>query len=291
MAPFFGISDYQYWGMGSVWFSDFILAHKTLNISKMISMEKSQEYVPRMEFNKPYSCIDILKGESSAILPRLLRDNDSRLIVWLDYDGNLSKSVLQDLTVLTESVPNGSILLVTVNAVRKNLADTESPSSKEILKTLRSLLGDSVPNPLALSQLTQKNLPSLLALVLFNHLKRSTRISGRIERFIPLFNIAYKDDAQMMTVGGMIADELADKLLAQSGFEDYEYKSNEEQLVINIPHITLKEKLALDNLLPIEETLTADLVEETYSFRLNDAQLRDFQKYYLHYPTFGELRL
>ncbi len=50
----FHISNYRYIGFGSMWFTDFILMHKALQINDMISIEESKSNEKRAEFNKPF---------------------------------------------------------------------------------------------------------------------------------------------------------------------------------------------------------------------------------------------
>ena len=71
------------------------MLHKELGITDMISIERDVQNIDRYEFNKPYSNIKILDGESNQELVKLKWD--MRTIVWLDYDGRLNKSVLQDV--------------------------------------------------------------------------------------------------------------------------------------------------------------------------------------------------
>ena len=50
--------QYQYVGFGGLSFTDFKLFHRELHINTMYSIEG--EYCkPKLEFNKPYSCISI----------------------------------------------------------------------------------------------------------------------------------------------------------------------------------------------------------------------------------------
>ena len=57
---FGSIESYQYVGLGSVYFSDFSLIHRTLGISKMVSIEKNEEDKSRFIENAPFSCIELL---------------------------------------------------------------------------------------------------------------------------------------------------------------------------------------------------------------------------------------
>ena len=81
MDNLFEFSSYRYVGMGSLWFVDFILAHKMLHINNMVSIERP-EYAKRVEFNKPYNCISIEAGDTTHVLPTI--DLQKQLdLVWL----------------------------------------------------------------------------------------------------------------------------------------------------------------------------------------------------------------
>ena len=110
----FGISDYNYIGMGSMWFTDFILFHKVLLIDSMFSIEK-EEYAKRAAFNKPYDCITVVQGDSTAVLPSMPELGQSS-IIWLDYDTGLDGPVLKDTKTVCEKAKNGNIFMITVNA-------------------------------------------------------------------------------------------------------------------------------------------------------------------------------
>lgn len=109
----FPISDYQYVGMGSLWFSDFIVLHKALGIRKMWSIEK---YSPkRAAFNNPFGFIKVLPGDIKDELPKLMTANINS-IVWLDYDHDLRDGIVGDLQQIGMHASCGDIFIITANA-------------------------------------------------------------------------------------------------------------------------------------------------------------------------------
>jgi len=58
------ISEYRYIGLGSIYYYDFILFHKYLNIRDMVSLDDKEDY-NRFEFNKPFDFI-IFKSMSTT---------------------------------------------------------------------------------------------------------------------------------------------------------------------------------------------------------------------------------
>lgn len=74
------ISEYQYTGFGSYLFDDFKILHDTLNISKMISLEKDLNEYERAKFNVPYACIDVRNVSSTEFLTDLFIEDSSHNI-------------------------------------------------------------------------------------------------------------------------------------------------------------------------------------------------------------------
>lgn len=107
------IETYQYIGFGSVAFIDFRMVHKALGIKELISIEATDvpEEQARFQRNNPYAGLTLYFGHSSAVLPTL--DLAKRSLVWLDYDGALSRSMANDLATVGRHAPSGSFLGVT----------------------------------------------------------------------------------------------------------------------------------------------------------------------------------
>lgn len=106
-------SRYQYIGMGSLWFSDFICFHKVLGLKKMWSIEKFSP--KRAEFNSPFGFLRIKGGAIGDEAPSLMKPR-VRSILWLDYDHDLRDGIVDDVQKITQFAHAGDILMVTVNA-------------------------------------------------------------------------------------------------------------------------------------------------------------------------------
>src|ERR1700756_1198523 len=120
----FRISDYQYTGFGSIYFVDFVLFHKYLGITKLLSLEHDPTAEKRARFNKPYELIKLEIKSAFDAIPSL--DRDVKHILWLDYDFGLEASVLLDIEQAAFQLSPGSILLVTVDVEPPELEEQES---------------------------------------------------------------------------------------------------------------------------------------------------------------------
>jgi hypothetical protein len=273
-----------------MWFVDFILAHKQLMMGDMISIEIEQP--KRARFNKPFKAVRVEEGETKSVLPRMDLDQQS-LIVWLDYDKGLTSPVLEDTDTLCSRAATGSIILVTINAnvssLRGQKNEQNDPISEE--QYLRRFGRDLIPDPLPPEATDVTGYPIFLAKILFEHIQRAMRKAGRRETFVPIFNYRYKDGATMITVGGMIANARDAYDLNRRLTElNLEYVTGENQFSIDVPLLTLKEKIALDAILPTEKAPTiADV--EVLGFSLKQGQIDSYHKFYRYYPAFAELVL
>lgn len=284
----FNIPEYSYVGMGSMWFSDFILLHKHFNIRRMVSIER-EEYADRAEFNKPYSCISVEAGDTSIVLPDL--NFDSPNIVWLDYDTGLEGPVLSDIECLMQRCAPGSVVIITVNAHRGRIPGKDEDGNElNTLEGLTRLAGDLVSPTLQAKDVSRRELPNRIGEILFGCLKHTIRRAGRSDRFEPIFHYYYSDNAPMVTVGGMITDDnTAQKLKKCDLSGKLHHVTGERQFRIDVPVLTIREKLALDNLLPRQSPPTVEDAKHVLGFGLEQRKLDAYHDFYNLYPVFGEM--
>lgn len=87
------ISAYHYYGFGSIYFADFQLFHKYLNISKMTSIEVESDIEKRCKFNKPYGFINLEISDAKDYIPEI--DWNDGVFIWLDYDTEISEEIVK----------------------------------------------------------------------------------------------------------------------------------------------------------------------------------------------------
>jgi hypothetical protein len=292
MTELLSLRDARYIGLGSVWFVDFVFAHKVLGITDFISIEEEPYTAIRAEYNKPYACVQVMPGETAVILPDINLE-EKQLLAWLDYDGSLDGSVLRDLALLAARAPANSLILTTVNAHRGSLPSNDAAGNPypDYEARLRAVAGDLVPNPLPNHAVQTSGYPKLVAQLLFERAKRSARLSGRKERAIPLFSIRYKDNAPMVTVGIALVDEdMASKLAELAPRMPFpDFLNADVQVEIDVPPLTYKEKVALDQLMPRAALPSEEQLLELVGFKLKPSQIQSYAANYKHYPTFGDL--
>lgn len=283
MAGQFPIASYRYVGFGSMWFSDFVLMHKALGISDMVTIEKEKSREKRVEFNKPFACIAVRMEEAATALGDVLDDTPS--IVWLDYDGPLKRALTGDIETAVGSMSSSSMILVTVNAMveqlKGNVVDGETLSAENFLADICDDKGMATKGAL----LTRNDFPALAAEIVHKRIKAAVLEKKPGCHYAPIWSYRYADAAEMITVGGMIVDATDTATLNACALGDLAHITGETLFDIELPVLTEREKRSLDKRLPCAVPLDPASLE--FELRLNEVQA--YQRFYLEYPIFGEM--
>ncbi|MES2113097.1 MAG: O-methyltransferase [Bacteroidota bacterium] len=296
------LSNYRYIGMGSAYFADFILFHKTLGIHDLVSIEKEAAKKARFEFNKPFSCIDIKYGNSSTILPNLGLEQKKN-IVWLDYDDKISDFMFADIDTFFINSAAGSLFLLSVNVEEDYLPQKagveQNPSQKEYRRDemLRRVGYERLPNEFIDWNFTTKN----RTFASFEMIRRqidTTLITRNISTkdkvtYKQLFNFIYSDNATILTVGGIIYDESQKDKVNEMAFSSLDFIcEKEDSYRISAPNLTLREIKALDKALPDKDNITMEKGKfknkKLQEIPVIQTDIQSYAKIYRYYPNFAE---
>ena len=274
-----------YVGFGSIWFTDFVMAHKALGIRDMVSMESDEIGYRRARFNAPYATVRVLRGWSTELLPELYRDRAIRRrpwIVWLDYDRGLDEDIADDVRSVVENSPPSTILLLTVDGAEKHYGN----GPRERLRRLGAVLGDVVPNDLSKNCGRGEAMQETVADLAMKYMESVAENAVRPGGFVGAFRLIYRDKAPMVTVGGVLpAPEKVEA--AESVVADQGWRCRAVDRIV-APHLTVREALALQKRLPKRTRLTRAQVRRM-GFDLHDEQIAAFETYYREYPAYARI--
>ncbi len=278
----FDIPKYQYTGLGSVYFVDFILFHKFLGIQKLWSVEIDRKIEKRVQFNKPFSCIDIKIDSIGNVIPQLSRKR--KHILWLDYDSVIRSEHLQDVWLAAVQLPPGSILLVTVD-VERPLGSDDPEEWRQYFQAEASEYSATFDK----KAFAGSNLPTLNRDLLASAIQSG--LSARELQFYSLFSFLYADGHEMLTLGGMIGGPEERVLIERSGLTERTgpvyIRSNLKQKPyrILVPRLTRKERLYLDRAMPCPAGW------KSKDFELPPEFVSVYTEIYRFLPTYAELLL
>lgn len=278
--------DVAYIGLGSIWFTDFVMAHKRLGIERMISIENDPIGFRRAQYNQPFRTITVLEGLSYDVVPEFYDDHDMMQrpwIIWLDYDQPLGDDAIVELRGVIERAPDNSVLLTTIDASGKRYG--VGPDQKA--ESLRRLLGDVVPDRLEKGALTEPDGFALtMAHLLESFLSSIAKSCARTGGWVPAFRLPYRDKAAMVTVGGILTSK--DTYATCREMVEAPGWNAQSSRMIMAPHLTLRELAVLQAQLPRSEALDRATVQQL-GFDLGDDQIKVFERYYKYYPAFAQI--
>lgn len=284
VLPHLGTAPRVYVGLGSVWFSDFHLAHRSLGIDRMVSIEIDPIIYKRACFNRPYRTVEVEFGPSETVMPMLLDRPDlagHAWIVWLDYDQALTEERVSELRRNIEKLPDNSCLVTTFSATPGRYG---KPADR--VKYLQGLLGPVVDDSITVPQCDGDGLMSVLARTTLDFMRSAAIQAGRPGRFTPAFSLAYKDGTPMVTVGGFLPAKALENEV-DSAVEDDTWTGFVAEPIMT-PPLTSKEVQTLQACLPSDTPLTRNQVQ-ALGFDLDETSLRSFSAYYSRYASFSQV--
>lgn len=275
--------EYQYIGFGGLSFTDFKLFHKELEINHMFSIEGGDFSLDRINTNIPFSCIQIMQGMSTEMLRNL--DLTKPSLIWLDYDDVLSMTVFEDINIIFNSIPVGSVFVLSCNRQLRNKEN--NPYTPE---ELRQQFGTLTPFDLKENSCSDTNssttIRQMVEFYCTRIIKDRNNLGERI-KFQPLYNIEYEEHrgARMYTFGGIILrdDENIDNL----NIKDYAFINTEQPYEIKIPNITHRESLVINQVLG-DVVKEKELIEKGI---ITVENLKHYKKIYKFMPNFYDVRL
>ena len=292
------ISAYQYTGFGSYLFDDFRLLHETLNISKMVSLEKDVQEYKRAKFNVPFGCITIKNASSTEYLSQLLLDDDSHNIFWLDYvSPSEIGAQIGDYATLLKLLNPGDVVRITLNANVSSLGKAEDPDklTKFRLQKLQQRIPDIYfPASVTTEDFTTTRYPLVLLKIIKNVTMECLNDDPPYSPnfLLPLFSSIYADGQQMLTFTGIVLDSHEEEEKIKKALNDYPHNNFlwNEPCYIEIPALSVREIIELNKLLPKDDA-EQQLVEQfPFIFSSKEKRITEsYIKYYKYYPNYHQV--
>ncbi len=284
LSPVVSTNSYTYVGMGSPFFTDFILFHRSLGIEDMTSIESQESKSPRFLLNKPFNCVAIDFGSAGDAMRRL--DWRGPMILWLDYDYAINRSMLMDVKYAAKRLAPFSVLIVTADS---ELADDPD----ERLTTLIERVGTAhVPTGTTLRDLDGWGSAAVTRDILTRKIRDTLSFATAAHKdqakreYRQLFNFQYEDSTPMVTCGGIILRRDQISAFDKIDFGGLNFvKSGIQHFRIRVPSLTYREVHYFDSLLPTEDIRSIDR---------KSIPLKDLQAYsgiYRFFPAFVEAEL
>lgn len=279
-------AKYAYIGMGSLYFSDFSLFHRSIGFGTMVSIEDCDNITEqkRFEMNVPYGHIQMEFGRAGAVLQKVACWKEAPAVIWLDYDGKLSAECLNDLSYVASNAASGTVLIVSVNADKMSLIDKLDDEGNEIdessLKPLdileRNIGTDYIPLGTQNQTLSGWGVASVYRDVInASILKGATLDPTRNFSYEQIYNFTYNDGAKMLTVGGVLFTSTDQAKYEGANFDGMDFvRRGADSYRIDPPKLTYTEMRAIH--------------ASTPNLPIPSKDVDKFKKTYRYFPHFIE---
>lgn len=286
----FPISQYSYVGFASHSFEEYKALHTQFNVVDMLSLETDPNVFNRQLFNKPYSCITCKLLSSGDFIEEFSRSRDENIpyMIWLDYTSPKKlKAQLDEISLLVKSCVDGDILKITLNANVTSLGDCPPPKADFRFQKLVDRVGDAATAKIEPLMITTNKYPLALSFVLEYYIEKALEEKASELIFQPITIFSYADGQQMLTVTGVFFSSKSNRnyFLKKSGINKWPLFIKKWGNINNIdlPDLTLKERLFIDSMLPHSTPKKiASKLKFAYEERESD-NLQKIKMYKLYY--------
>lgn len=276
------IERYSYVGFGGPFLEDFNLIHSAFGCTDMVSLEVDKHILTRQKMNMPNSCARLTTTTAEEFV-RTYKTGRKPLIVWFDHTGNDWSEYISNCCELLRKLPAMSVFKLTLPG-RTNWLGSQPESKLQKLTELFANYG-----PFVEDDVYNKNICGTLyritKQIVAESLPDSTK---RIVRFLASY--WYDDSTPMLTITMIIGyPERVNDILQSKAIKKWPFANQDKPIELAIPSLGLREKLAIDSLLPgaspqhIMKTLELRF-ESKYSDSIQ--VMRRYVDLYRHAPTF-----
>lgn len=229
------MDDYQYVGLGHWQFVDFELMRREVGIRYMVSIERNTNLKARFEENLPFQEIDLLFGLTAERLQEV--DFARPTIAWLDYTTKLTSRELQDLSLLVDGLPVGSVVAATFNC--------KPDREDRRLASLEDQVGE-VPGDVAETDLDAAGLPRVQRRILVERLNAVA--DGREDRAAveQFMFIRYADRSPMAFWAALITDKETSDVALPALRRHEQVREGDDYLDVTVPFLSTREVIALN---------------------------------------------
>ncbi|MDG2524602.1 hypothetical protein P6166_04425 [Stenotrophomonas sp. HITSZ_GD] len=286
LRSFGAVEKYRYVGLGSVYFTDFSLVHRALGIEEMVSIEDAQDLTVQARFrlNVPFGNIQMHFGASTAVLQKLKWN--VRTICWLDYDGALAASCLEDVAYFVRNAPSGSLLLLSLNAGPIQSSGSEGMKPLDTLKV--QVGAEAVPADVENKHLSGWGVGDVYRRIVMAVIEEALRVRGSTGgsssrmTFEPVYNFRYADGTKMVTFGGVLVEDAHKGVFRACNFEQFEFcRFGGDAYLIEAPLVTYAEMRHMDS----------ERTKASCRLPLPAAEIEKYAKFYRYFPKFVEAEI
>ncbi len=296
--------EFTYYSLAGPFLEDLRVIDHFLPEIRLVSLESNEQTYKRQMFHKFSRRLDLRKRTLADFLAHDYEPG-VRDIFWLDYT-DLKYARFGEFQAVLNQVPDGSVVRITLRAepeldlelLRDRLTDEEMTRmqqqlQKNFVDEFHRVLSHPIPNAFG----TPKEFAILVQHMVRRAASTALDTPGSDRDFLPVQSTRYNDHTQMLSVTGIVVQRnLMDAMreqLKEVRFVDFEWS---EPTQINIPALSVKERLRIEHHLPVEIGEDAgEVLYKALEYMIDEGakatkrQLGQYADCYREYPHFIRL--
>ena len=295
------LAKYTYYGFGGPFLEDFRIIGQRFPEMPLVSIERDKHTFRRQVFHHPSKNVRLVKADFGTFLATYTESE--RSVFWLDYT-DLRFSQLDEFMQVLSRVGEESLVKITLRAESedylpkvpagipdgKALAIFEKGCVDVFRREFSSVLpvgvGPACFRPNTFPQLVQ----DMVQIAAQRALPAATELIFQV-----LSSCVYADKTQIVTVAGIVCTKAEQKAVRKrfSGlrFANLDWK---EPKRIDVPVLSIKERLRLEKYLPCKAKMTPSLLK-VLGYYIDEGRpetlrkLRQYADLHLYYPHFARV--
>jgi hypothetical protein len=286
------LAGYTYYGFGGPFLEDCRLMGARWPELRLVSFEANEETFKRQCFHKFSSRVELMPCEFGDFLTTF--HGTGTEIFWLDYTG-LTREMFNELQDLLTKAAPGTVVKVTLQAEPQcdALSDT---SVEKFRRKLRKNFGGLLPDDQGGDRFRPGEFPQYVQGMVQIAAQQALPASAGTT-FQLLHSTVYADSLRMLSVAGIVCarDEAEDIKAAFSSWK-FANLTWARPTTINVPALSVRERLRLDEFLPSASNGGGLLAEKLgyavdRSPAANTRQLQQYADFHCYYPYLARVSL
>lgn len=286
------VARYKYVSLGGPYLEDFALMHGTFGNRSMTSLEIKRHVRSRQRINQPHSRVDLndLKPSSTTDFVEEFERGRTPLIVWFDYEWPDWKTQISESCDLLRELPSMSVFKITLSGRTKDLVKGNAADPLvEVAETFNETFGAF--GPFSAADVNSAHICNTLYRICRRAIAEAIPDSkSRCVRTLASYQ--YNDGTPILTITmivgpiAKIEDVIGRVQLDKWPFSDLNWHGTKE---INVPSLSWREKLAVDQLLPdasARTVLRKLKLQLTEKYDDSIKVMENYVQFYRHVPQF-----
>lgn len=240
------VEKYRYVSLGGPFLEDFGLMHSAFGIRDMLSLETERHVLSRQNLNTPYSKITLTLDSTTDFVRKFDAGKKSH-IVWFDYEEPSWKQQIAESCTMLAALPPMSIFKITLSGKAESLGGTLEEKAAE-LNTMFEDYG-----PFTSAMMNKETICSTLFKI-FRRAVAAAIPDSSMRCLRSLASYEYNDHRiPILTITILIGpDAQLRETIGKSRLKEWPFSglSWHDPIKIAVPDLSLRERLAVNRLLP-----------------------------------------